>query len=29
MNGLRSEILRRLQCFLHFLRELVDTHTPR
>src|SRR5216110_254459 len=25
--GLRSEILRSLQCFLHFLHELVDANT--
>jgi hypothetical protein len=29
MIRLRSEILCRLQCFLHLLRELVDAHTPR
>jgi hypothetical protein len=27
--GLRSKVLRRLQCFLHFLRELVDAHASR
>ena len=27
--GLRSEILRRLQRFLHLLRELVDAHASR
>ena len=27
--GLRSKILRRLQGFLHFLRELIDAHASR
>jgi hypothetical protein len=26
--GLRSEILRRLERLLHFLRELIDAHAP-
>jgi hypothetical protein len=26
---LRSQVLRRLQRFLHLLRELVDTHASR